>query len=51
MKPSNLKNGLDGFTTDTVTLYFGNYGFTTDTDRFHYRHRQFHLRYRVLNFR
>lgn len=50
MKPSDSKNGLDGFTTDTVTWLFSNIGFTTDTDRFHHEHRQFHHRYRVLKF-
>ena len=49
MKPSFAKNGLDGFTTDTVTCLFSNIGFTTDTDRFHYGYRQSHQRYRVLN--
>jgi hypothetical protein len=50
MKPWFSKNGDDGFTTDTVTLHFGNIGFTTETDRFHQRYRQFHHRYRVLKF-
>ena len=50
MKPWFSKNSPDGFTTDIVTLHFGNIGFTTDTDRFQQRYRQFHHRYRVLNF-
>ena len=49
MKPWFSKNGVDGFTTDTVALHLGNIGFTTDTDRFHQRYRQFHQRNRVLN--
>jgi hypothetical protein len=50
MKPSSLKNRVDGFTMDTVTYLFCNSVFITDTDQFHRRDRQFHWRYRVLNF-
>jgi hypothetical protein len=50
MKPWIPLLEADGFTTDTVAWLLGNIGFTTDTDRFHHEYRQFHLRYRVLNF-
>jgi hypothetical protein len=50
MKPSDHQNGRDSFTTDTVTCLFSNIGFTTETDQFHYEHRQSHQRHRVLDF-
>jgi hypothetical protein len=40
-KPS--KNGLYGFTTEPVNVFFRLYGFTTEPDRFHHRTRSVSL--------